>query len=124
MTAVGIYEVRSPKFIWTPCAQQCSLAVTPQPPPPDLSLCTMALSVSQDRRHQFKKWRQLYNNILVPRKTTTIYAGVRQYLTQNSFGSLQVRGDLTEINIIGVNLGTGSRIHRFLTGVKTSLKWG
>ncbi len=28
------YGVRSPKFIWAPCAQQCSLAEIPQLPPP------------------------------------------------------------------------------------------
>jgi hypothetical protein len=28
------YGVRSPKFIWAPCAQLFSLADTPQPPPP------------------------------------------------------------------------------------------
>ncbi len=30
------YGVRSPKFVWAPCAQQYSLAETPQPLPPPL----------------------------------------------------------------------------------------
>jgi hypothetical protein len=32
------YGVRSPKFIWAPCAQLCSLAEAPQPPPPAFGL--------------------------------------------------------------------------------------
>ncbi len=28
------YEVRSPKFIWAPCAQLYTLAEIPNPPPP------------------------------------------------------------------------------------------
>jgi hypothetical protein len=48
------YGVRSPKFIWAPCAQLYSLAETPQPPlPPHLGPYTRALLVSQDRRHLF-----------------------------------------------------------------------
>jgi hypothetical protein len=43
------YGVRSPKFIWAPCAQLYSLAETPQPPPLHLG----APLVSQDRRHLF-----------------------------------------------------------------------
>jgi hypothetical protein len=48
------YGVRSPKFIWAPCAQLYSLAETTHPPPPpDLGSYTRALLVSQDRRHLF-----------------------------------------------------------------------
>ncbi len=50
------YGVRSPKFIWAPCAQLYSLAETPQPPPPflpHLGSYTRALLVSQDRRHLY-----------------------------------------------------------------------
>ncbi len=32
------YRVRSLKFIWAPCAQLYSLAVTPNPPPPAFGL--------------------------------------------------------------------------------------
>ncbi len=43
------YGVRSPEFIWVPCAQLYSLAETPHPPPPHLR----ALLLSQHRRHLF-----------------------------------------------------------------------
>jgi hypothetical protein len=47
--------VRSPKFTWAPYAQLHALAETPQSPPlpPHLGPYTMALFVSQDRRHLF-----------------------------------------------------------------------
>jgi hypothetical protein len=51
------YGVRSPKFIWAPCAQLYTLAETsqPQPLPPHLGSYTseLLLLVSQDRRHLF-----------------------------------------------------------------------
>ncbi len=48
------YGVRSPKFIWAPCAQLYSLAETPQTPhTPHLGSWTRALLVNQDRRHLF-----------------------------------------------------------------------
>ncbi len=34
--SVGIYGVRSPKFIWTPCVQLYSLAETRTPPSPHI----------------------------------------------------------------------------------------
>jgi hypothetical protein len=42
-------------FDWSPCAQMCGLAETPQPPPlpPHLGSYTRSLLVSQDRRHLF-----------------------------------------------------------------------
>ncbi len=50
------YGVRSPKFIWAPCAQLYSLAETPHPPlPPHLGSYTRLLLGSQDRRHFFGK---------------------------------------------------------------------
>ncbi len=51
-----ISRVRSPKFIWAPCAQLYSLAETPSPHPPAfLGSYTSALlvMVSQDRRNIF-----------------------------------------------------------------------
>jgi hypothetical protein len=54
------YEVRSPKFIWATCAQLYALAETPPRNPPHLGSNTMALLVSQDRRHLFvTPWIQL-----------------------------------------------------------------
>jgi hypothetical protein len=49
------YGVRSPNFIWAPCAQMYSLAETPQPSPlpPHLGSYTRAQLVSNDRRHLF-----------------------------------------------------------------------
>ncbi len=43
------YGVRSPKFIWAPCAQLYSLAEAPQPPPPAFGLiyeCSKIDSIS------------------------------------------------------------------------------
>ncbi len=52
------YGVRSPKFIWAPCAQLYSLAETCNPP--YLGSYTRAPLVSQDRRHLFVTpwWRR------------------------------------------------------------------
>ena len=47
------YGVKSPKFVWDPCAQLNSLAETPQPPPPPTPRVWGQLLVSQDRRHLF-----------------------------------------------------------------------
>jgi hypothetical protein len=52
------YGVRSPMFIWVPCAQLYSLAKTPPTPPPlfphlALGSYTKALLVSHGRRHLF-----------------------------------------------------------------------
>jgi hypothetical protein len=49
------YGVRSPKFIWAPCAQLYTLVEIPQlsPLPPHLDSYTRSLLVSQDKRHLF-----------------------------------------------------------------------
>ncbi len=51
-----IYGVRSPKFIWAPCAQLFHWLRplnNPPPSPPHLGSYTRALLVRQDRRHLF-----------------------------------------------------------------------
>jgi hypothetical protein len=58
------YGVRSPEYIWTPCAQLYSLAKSPQPQPlpPHLGSYTRAPLVSQDRRHLYAIPRVLRSN--------------------------------------------------------------
>ncbi len=50
--SLNTYGVKSPKFIWAPCAQLYSLAKTPQPPPPH---------ISADRRGRY--WSAKINDI-------------------------------------------------------------
>jgi hypothetical protein len=46
------YGIKSPKFIWAPCAQLYSMLIPSNPPsPPHLGSYTRSVLVSQDRRH-------------------------------------------------------------------------